>query len=114
MRETKNKGIFIFGNRPEDTIPVIWELYYGNELSNKNSWRAGITIDVRNDPVLWEIGVDIMLALKRKFNFKLQIENGSIFPCGIYSIEGLLDGYGPPGLLGLVICSRDQPMEYLE
>ncbi len=109
----ERKGIFIYGDRPQDSVPVTWELQYGKELSNDKSWRAGVTIDVRDDSALWDVDLDITDALAEKFEFKLQIEDGSIFLCGIYSIDGL-GGYGPPGLHGLIICSRDQPMEHLE
>ncbi len=106
------RGIFIYGDGPEDFVPVKWKLSYGRELSNNESWRAGVFIDVRGDPMNQRAGPQILLALKQRYVFKLQTEDGSRYECGIYDLDDF-SGYGAD-MHGFVICSRDQPMEYVE
>ncbi len=110
MGHTKKQGVLIYGDAPKDSVPVTWELTYGKGVSNEGSWRAAVTIDARNDRTYWDVDTDILLALSQKYIFKLRTEDGSVFPCGIYSIDGLIE-YRPPGFHALIICSRDQPME---
>lgn len=112
MSKTEGKGVLIYGDRLKDSVPVTWKLRYGKELSNEESWRAGVTVDIRDDPKRRGVDADILLALKRQFIFKLQTEDGSVYPCGIYSLDDFSE-YGA-GIYPFIICSRDQPMEYLE
>jgi hypothetical protein len=111
-KKSDRNGIFIYGDGPKDAVPVIWKLSYGRELSNNEPWRAGVLVDVRGEPIYRDAGPQILFALDRQYVFKLQTEDGSIFPCRIYDLD---DFYAYGGLIyGFVICSRDQPMEYVK
>ncbi|MCB0173618.1 MAG: hypothetical protein KDJ97_24075 [Anaerolineae bacterium] len=87
MRQTKGKGVFIFGDEPESAVPVTWELTGGETLRHYSYWRADILIDVTNEPTRWEIDAEILEAIKQEFRFRLKTEDGAIFPCSIYSID---------------------------
>ena len=105
MTKTEGKGLFIYGDKPKDTVSVTWRLTFGKILSNEESWRAEI---LSNSTKSEKSGMGILAALERDFIFKLQTEDGAEFPCGIYDLDYFWDTY--PTTLYFEICSRDQEM----
>ncbi len=106
------RGVFIYGDGSEDSVPIRWKLTEGKALSNNESWLAGVEIDVRGDPNYRGVGTRILGALMQRYVFRLQTVDGSEFPCGIYDLDDF--NADAADLHYFVICSRDQPMEYLE
>jgi hypothetical protein len=113
MMKREGTAIFIYGDGIEDSVLVTWELIAGERLTNKGSWRAEITIDLQNDEVrARRTSTNILEALRQKFIFKLKLEDGSVFTCGISSLEDF-SAYGV-GIYPLEICSRNLFMVRLE
>jgi hypothetical protein len=106
MAEIKGTGIFIYGDRPNNTLPVTWRLTFGRMLSNEESWRAEVT--GRPTPSQQKSNTNLFTALARNFIFKLKTEDGSVFPCGIFNLDYFADAY--PSTWYFEICSRDQNM----
>jgi hypothetical protein len=103
MITTEGKGFFIYGDEPDKSFPVTWRLTAGKMLSNEETWRAEI-IGKRIRPAL---DVDIFKAHDQDFIFKLKTDDGSVFPCGIYDLDHIMDSYST---LYFEICSREQRM----
>jgi hypothetical protein len=100
----KGTGVFIYGDGPNDTIPVTWRITAGRVLSNEESWQAEVT--GRPTKSQQKSDTNIFTALERNFIFKLETEDGSVFPCGICNLDYFADGY--PSTWYFEICSRDQ------
>ena len=97
--DTEGTGIFFYGDKPTNSVSVTWRLSYGEKLSNKGSWRAEIIIE--------DFGrgeVYIMDALMDKTVCKLITAGGAVFPCRIYDIDYVIDGYPT---IYFEVCSLD-------
>jgi hypothetical protein len=104
MTTIEGKGIFIYGDEPSKSVPVIWRLTDGRRLSDTEPWRAEIICKKLPHDTL---DVDIFDAHNEDFIFKLKTDDDSVFVCGIYEIDHLLDAYPT---LYFEICSREQRM----
>jgi hypothetical protein len=98
--ETKGTGIFFYSDKPTDSVSVTWRLNYGEKLSNKGSWRAEIIIKNFGPGEVY-----IMDALMDKTVCKLMTAEGAVFPCKIYDIDHIIDGYPT---IYFEVCSLDQ------
>ena len=104
MTTTESKGVFVYGDEPGQSFPVTWRLTEGRRLSNTEPWRAEI---VCTKLIHYTLDVDIFEAHNQDFIFKLKTDDGSVFVCGIYEIDHMLDAYPT---LYFEICSREQMM----
>ena len=104
MTATEGKGILIYGDDSSKSIPVFWKLTAGKMLSNEEPWRATVVCKglAHDTP-----DVDVLNAHDEDFVFKLKTEDGSVFICGTYDIDHMLDAYPT---LYFEICSREQRM----
>jgi hypothetical protein len=108
VAKTEGKGIFVYGDGPDDRVPANWRLTAGKRLSSEDSWRAEITT-IRSASSE-TVASDILGALVQEFVFKLETDDGMVYPCGICDLEYIADAYSTAHF---EICSRDQNMARL-